>query len=211
MTVVTTPRLQFGRHFPRLIGLAGGVGVGKDTIALTHLRPLGFLSAAFADELKLRAVAEGLCTYEEAWVTKPPAVRTLLQEFGMAKRRERADYWLDALYTKLRLNADRWGPELATYVITDVRFQNEVAFVQRHGGIVLKVHAPERYAANGLTDAQRAHDSERDLDGCDHLCDGILDNDPEHEGSVGVQVQAFLRAAGFLPRRDAAAAFRVGV
>lgn len=187
----------------QLVGLAGEAGSGKDTIARLHLAPLGYVSLGLADRAKINLVAAGAATVEEVFVTKPVHVRQLLQDRLEAERVAdvaggRGVHARGLLADATRA-ALRWGT--TRVAVTDVRHPEDIAVLRDAGAIILKVHAPARVAASGLTDAQRAHPSERALDGRDELFDGILDNDPEYEATVGAQVQAFLRAAGLLPMR----------
>lgn len=180
-----------------LIGLAGGAGVGKDTLAARYFRAYGYLSAALADEIKVRVVASGRATFEEVFVTKPPHIRQLLQEEGTERGRDLygEDYWCNVLEAKLRVNAYRWG-DLRRYVCTDVRFPNEVAWVRRLGGRVFKIDAPTRYASNGMTDEARRHRSERALDGYDEY-DETIRNDPADVDTVEAQVRRLMRKPGY--------------
>jgi len=111
---------------PRLIGLAGYAGSGKDTAA-DVLVGLGYQRRAFAGALKDLATRIG-------WDgQKDDAGRKLLQELGVGARDILgADVWVNALMATLE------GPS----VITDVRFPNEVAAIADHGGITLRIVRP---------------------------------------------------------------------
>lgn len=126
---------------PRLIGLAGYAGSGKDTAA-DVLVGLGYERRAFAGALKDLATRIG-------WDgRKDEAGRRLLQELGVAARDILgADVWVNALMATLE------GPS----VICDVRFPNEVAAIADHGGIVVRIVRP------GVTPAL-GHVSETALD-----------------------------------------------
>lgn len=174
-----------------VIGLAGGAGVGKDTIALKYLKPMGFMPIALADEIKYKVVARGDATYEEVFITKPPKMRTLLQEEGTERGRNvfGEEYWMDQLFARIGYYNVRWGWD--KFVVTDLRFPNEVAGVQSRGGKVFQIIAPQRYAANGMTDAARQHPSERSLDGFTAY-DGVIHNDLGEEASVQRQIDNLL-------------------
>ena len=111
---------------PRLIGLAGYAGSGKDTAA-DVLVGLGYQRRAFAGALKDLATRIG-------WDgQKDDAGRKLLQELGVGARDILgADVWVNALMATLE------GPS----VICDVRFPNEVAAIADHGGITLRIVRP---------------------------------------------------------------------
>jgi len=111
---------------PRLVGLAGYAGSGKDTAA-DVLEGLGYQRRAFAGALKDLATRIG-------WDgRKDDAGRQLLQELGVGCREVLgADVWVQALMSTLT------GPS----VIVDVRFPNEVDAIADHGGIVLRIVRP---------------------------------------------------------------------
>lgn len=183
----------------KVVALAGESGVGKSTLARLHFRPLGYLDVALADELKVRAIATGVATYEDVYVgTKPPAVRTWLQEEGTERGRAvfGEDVWCRALFARLRKAEEDWGAD--QFVITDVRFPNEARYVREQGGIVLRVDAPRRASANALNSTQRQHASETALASLTNEdFDGVLFNDLGDEATVAWQVQAHLYIARF--------------
>lgn len=118
---------------PRLVGIAGYAGSGKDTAA-DVLVELGWQRAAFAGALKELAGRIGWDGH------KDEAGRRLLQELGVAARDVLgADVWVNALMGTL--------PQRA--VITDVRFVNEVNAILDHGGLVVRVVRPGNVPANG--------------------------------------------------------------
>ena len=175
-----------------IIGLAGRAGSGKNYVATTHIVPLGFSEIALADEMKVRAVALGVATYDEAFRTKPPHVRKWLQEEGTERGRALfgEDCWCRALAARVRLMQDRWG--IHDFVVTDVRFPNEARFLREQlGGFVLKILAPTRVAMSSVTDEQRRHSSEESVDSLDSV-DGILRNDVGDAPWVGRHVDAFV-------------------
>ena len=66
-----------------IIALSGRIGSGKDFIYNQYLFPLGYRKFALADHFKIWIVGQGLATYEEVFITKPPKVRHLLQQAGI--------------------------------------------------------------------------------------------------------------------------------
>lgn len=180
-----------------IIGLSGGAGTGKDYLAEHYARPQGFQPIALADEIKVRVVASGRATWEEVFKTKPPHVRTLLQEEGTERGRNvyGENYWIDVLWARLLTARERWG--MTRWVVTDVRFPNEVTAVQAIGGKVFRIVAPKRYQNNGMTEAARQHPSERALDGFVGF-DGWVLNDPEYALTVGPTFLDLLHEAGYI-------------
>jgi hypothetical protein len=149
----------------KLVGLTGKAGAGKDWCYQTVFRPLGYLQWGFAWPLKQLLIAAGEVTWDEAYVTKPPAVRERLQRFGTEEGRDRfgADYWLR--------HADAWLKTLASAGVpgvcfTDCRFPNEFDFVRARGGKVVRmVHGAGRHYPLAGTIAA-AHSSETAGDAC---------------------------------------------
>lgn len=179
----------------QIIGLSGGAGTGKDYIHESVLRPLGFWRVSFADHFKNWMVGQGLGTYEEIHITKPPHVRKLLQQEGTKLREELGpDIWTNTLGVWMKHWNRTWG--LDKFCITDVRFPNEVEFVQSMGGKVARILAPNRYADNGMDEASRSHLSERALDDYEGF-DWVLLNDYE-DYDLREQVFACLLEHGYV-------------
>ncbi len=124
----------------RIIGLVGAAGAGKDTVADHLVAEHGFVKVAFADALREMAaeinpiVGLDMCDdpalyndviwsigYNNAKVLFPE-IRRFLQATGVAVRNIDPDFWVKALEKRLTWEHD--------VVISDVRFANELAFVQ---------------------------------------------------------------------------------
>lgn len=188
----------------QLIGLSGKAGTGKNYLARQFLAPHGFRESALADEIKTRGVALGIGTYDEMFHAKPEHVREWLQQEGTERGRDRygVDVWINALLARLTRVEETWG--IGTFVITDVRFPNEVEVIQAHGGRVFRIEAPERAAASSIPEALRTHASEIALDDYEHF-DGWLFNDPIYAHTVDWQLHMLLLRSGILdevPRFD---------
>lgn len=123
-----------------IVGFAGRAGSGKNAAAAAT----GLPAFAFADPLRamLREmnplVGESrLSDYLQAlgWEGAKranPEVRRLLQRLGMSARAEISpDVWVRALERRIEAS----GSLVAA--ISDVRFPNEVAWIQEHGGKVI--------------------------------------------------------------------------
>lgn len=133
-----------------IIGLMGLAGAGKDTAA-DHLEAVhGFARYAFADPmrtmLEAMLVDAGLdyaYMYEPALKEQPiPGIghsyRHLAQTLGTEWGRQQlgTDFWLNLAGLNLGLPH---APIHDRIVITDVRFPNEAAWIQQHGGKVLRI------------------------------------------------------------------------
>jgi hypothetical protein len=161
-----------------LIGLAGYARSGKDTIGKI-LVERGFQRVAFADKLREFALAIDPIIWDrprfrlsdvvevEGWegAKENPEVRSLLQRLGTEAGRNilGEDVWVNAAL----------DIPPGDYVITDVRFPNELEAIRSRGGQVWLVSRPGYGPING-------HPSETALSGCrfDHvICN---DFDIEH-------------------------------
>jgi hypothetical protein len=136
-----------------LIGFAGYKESGKDSAASFAIEEHGFTRVAFADVIK--RVAENinpyvvyednhpvhLCDYLE-WIgwdweaaKKNHSIRQFLNNLGIAIRNEDSDFWLRAAGVFQAL-------EEGDVVVTDVRFPNELAYIENLGGTVVRVTRP---------------------------------------------------------------------
>lgn len=161
---------------PRLIGLTGAAGAGKDTVA-QFIAAYGYHVTAFAEPIK-RKLADRFGFPYEDWDDRE-AKEVCLAWFGRSalhadgqwfSRRSWAQ-WLGTDFAREVFGHDCWLhamerrlPELyakapGRVVITDVRFDNEAAFIRNRGGEVWHIIRP---AAQPIPEA--AHISERGVD-----------------------------------------------
>lgn len=176
-----------------IIALSGKLGSGKDFIYNQYLKPMGYHRWALADHFKIWIVGCGRATYEEVFQTKPPHVRHLLQQEGTENGRNifGKDIWLDVAFAWMTHLGQTWNIE--NFCITDVRFPNEVEYVQRHHGKVFRIIAPMREHLSGATKEARNHISETALDDYPlNTYDALLYNDPTQEATVGYQIKNLL-------------------
>ncbi len=179
-----------------LVGLTGYARAGKDTAAGALLDG-EWTRMAFADGVRDLALAIDpwvMCeddSYEgerlSTWITDHgwdgakalPNIRGLLQTIGKAVRDTvgpRA--WVEALENRW------WAANRPDTVITDVRYPNEGAWIQRNGGIVIRIDRPGVGPVNG-------HESETLVDAV--VADAVVVND-------GPPVQLQDRVAGLVQR-----------
>lgn len=161
-----------------VVGIAGKAGSGKDYLAEHYFERQGYKRLSFAWLLKWVAIAQNRCTWEEAFHTKPAPVRQMLQDVGNGWRADIDPFvWVRGLDAVARTLSVYHGA--TKFVIADVRFPNELLAVRQLNGECLRIHAPTRVAANGLTEAQRQDISEIALDTTpDTEFDMIVHNDP---------------------------------
>jgi hypothetical protein len=181
------------QHF-KVIGISGKAGSGKDYITQHYLRPLGYRQFSLAWHFKIWIAGTGQATYDEVFNTKPPHIRKLLQEEGTERGRNvyGPNVWCDVATAWMQLLSETWGED--KFVFPDIRFPNEVEFIQKLGGKCYRVVAPEREALNKLTPEARLHISETALDGYKGF-DGIIHNNPSFTETVRAQVRGLLEEA----------------
>lgn len=135
-----------------IIGIAGRALHGKDTIGKVLVEHYGYQRIAFADKVRELALAinpplghsyygsrvvEPLATIvnRHGWdnAKKIPQVREFLQNLGEGARQVLGEWvWISPLFSIM----DFWDDN---YVITDVRYQNQVTAIRTNGGKVWRV------------------------------------------------------------------------
>lgn len=146
---------------PRVIGLAGKSGCGKDT-AGKFFKQFGYHRIAFADALK-REFAEVSCSppqtidmYLEAMDNQKIYWRKKLQDHGMMRREQDYDYWIkqSGLLT-----------QEGRIIVTDVRFINEINAIHALDGVVVYL-----FKLGQECDDKHVSESLRPID-CDRICE----------------------------------------
>lgn len=169
----------------RIIGISGKAGSGKDYIAENYIKKLfpNSLTLAFADQIKINCMVKYNLSVEEVYGNKTQKVREQLQQEGTENGRDMIDADIWCKYLKAWIDMYRYKNNIETFIITDVRFENEAKFIQQLGGVVIRVHAPkrnaERYILENLNKQQLEHSSETSLDTF-HF-EHIIYNDPEND------------------------------
>lgn len=141
-----------------IIGLAGPAGSGKDTVAEMIQRMYGYKRIAFAHTLKNMLAIAGMPEpereFKEALLPGLPfswrqAAQTLGTEWG---RSLDPDLWV-------KLTMMNMEKHPGNYVISDVRFPNEVKAIHAQGGVVVHI----RGRKTNLTSSAAGHASEVSL------------------------------------------------
>ncbi|KKL87298.1 hypothetical protein LCGC14_1936090 [marine sediment metagenome] len=132
-----------------LIGLSGKKRVGKDTaghyLELVH----DFSRIAFADDLKKFAKKLG-------WNNqKDDRGRRFLQDLGMVARQYDSNIWANLAFQRILKIHRQTGQN--DFVVTDMRFLNEVNRVKQEGGIVIRITREDEISDD-------THASETELD-----------------------------------------------
>jgi len=130
-----------------LIGVSGKKRSGKDTFA-NRLTEEGYKKYSLADPMKEAAKTifgwsdrhmggEKKEKVDSFWDVTP---REVLQKMGTDMFRDTfgTDIWLKSMERKINTYLPR------NVVVPDLRFPNEVAWVRRHGGQVIRIDASER-------------------------------------------------------------------
>lgn len=123
-----------------LVGLCGYSKVGKDALAKELQNYERF---AFADVLKkeVTKMLEKIGIEADLWGEDKEFWRDFLVFWGRKRRQIDRDYWIKQLIMNMGSLEDR------RIIITDVRYPNEVRFIQSHG-IVLGLDRPGYKPAN---------------------------------------------------------------
>lgn len=142
-----------------IIGIAGFIGSGKDTIADYLIRFKGFRRMSYAEPLKDaissifgwdRELLEGNTKYSREWRDeldpwwserldiKHLTPRWVLQQWGteVGRRAFHDDIWIASIENKLRNTKDN-------IVISDCRFPNEIKSIKKMNGITIRVRRGE--------------------------------------------------------------------
>lgn len=152
-----------------LYGFGGYKGSGKDTAASVLVAEYGFTRFAFADKVKdlLLAVNPVIYTVDSG---RPVRLRTIVDGVGWdaAKRLHSevrrslqaiategcrdlfgADFWVNQLANQ----RDNWSDPDSRYVISDVRFDNEIDFIKDNGGTLIWVYRPDTASDGHLSES----------------------------------------------------------
>lgn len=130
-----------------VLGLSSRAGGGKNHIAekilLPLLPPKNTMVVALADHFKIDAVAKDRCPYERVFIQKDEDTRRALQYRGTEDGRLKygEDIWIRTLEAWMRAHYERG---VQRFIITDVRFPNELEWVHSLGGKVFRIVAPNR-------------------------------------------------------------------
>jgi len=119
-----------------------------------------------------------------------PTPRTLLQTIGTEVARNiHPDIWIKAIKTTIEQYKDTDSPKLV-FIINDVRFGNEAAFIEQEGGSVLRIAKTSETST-----FEDRHSSEIALDG--YLFENVILN-TKSMGFFGTNIRRFLVTIGLL-------------
>lgn len=111
----------------------------------------------FADALKM------ICEKCYGWIPgdKGPVGRTILQKVGAEFRRNREECWVNIVKEIAR------GTDAEYVLVPDCRYKNEVLGFMEFVSYAIRIERPN--FDNGLTESQKAHISETDLDNYEYF------------------------------------------
>ena len=124
-----------------IIGLCGYSKVGKDSLC-TELQ--NYDRFAFADVLKqeVTTMLKQVGIEADLWGENKEEWRDMLVFWGRKRRSLDRDYWIKQMYVRLA------PMEKKRVCVTDIRYPNEVRWVQKHHGLVLGIDRPGYGPAN---------------------------------------------------------------
>lgn len=132
-----------------LIGITGRARSGKDTVANFIVAAIGGYRYSFADPIRAMLATLGVDMSDPYWQARKeepiPALgvspRRMMQTLGTEWGRQliNPDLWLIMAHQRLLQS----GPGM---VIPDVRFDNEAAWIRKHGGRIIHVFRPDAKA-----------------------------------------------------------------
>lgn len=147
-----------------ITGISGHMGSGKSTVAQHIAEQSDFREDSFAHSLRLVMSAITSIPIEETYSVedKNKMIPLLgitrgrfLQDIGMLFRQYRENIWVESVQLRWMAN------HKDNLLLSDVRFPNEVAFVESNGGSVLRL---ERDVIDNGDTRDKNHSSETSLD-----------------------------------------------
>jgi phosphomevalonate kinase len=177
-----------------IIGVSGKLGSGKNYIVSNLIIPVlkelnkNYLEISFADQIKVNVMTKKGIRFNDIYVKKTSETRRLLQIEGTEEGRNSslgADIWVKYLDNWITVFNNR---NIDVFIVPDCRFKNELDYIKKHCGIVVKVVAPVRNQTrleeeskgdHQIMEKLRTHRSECDLDEIkDTEYDLVITNDP---------------------------------
>ena len=164
------------------------MGTGKDYFVENYIKPYienslkeKCLILSLADMIKVNLMVHHDINLKELYGNKSPEIRKLLQLEGTEKGRNvfGDDIWIKYVKAWGELYMSRG---IKYIIIPDIRFKNELEFIKNNGGIIFRMHAPNRNEIRLRKESKdeemyqqiKNHQSETELD--DFKFDIIVNN-----------------------------------
>lgn len=185
-------------------GFCGKLGTGKNYVAeklfIAQLPAKATMVMAMADQIKINCCVKDRIPFENLFGEKTESSRKLLQKRGTEEGRDvyGEDIWIRYIDNWIKVYASRG---IERFIITDLRFPNEIAWCKSIGGKVIGIVAPQRNfdrlqkeAKGDPNKAQEIarHSSEASFEIMIDHCDCIINNDYADAPTVNQQIQIFL-------------------
>lgn len=124
-----------------ILGICGYSKVGKDTLCEMLQN---YERHAFADVLKqqVTTMLKQIGIEADLWGEDKEDWRDMLVFWGRKMRSRDRDYWVKQLYRRIGPDDDK------RVCITDVRYVNEVRWIQKQGGLIIGIERPGYGPAN---------------------------------------------------------------
>lgn len=136
---------------PRVVGIAGLAGAGKDTLAAHLVAKYGFVRRALADPIKelLNEFFEWDMMDWDSRIWKEAPILAQYRSTGQEYSPRQLAQWLGTEVGRRTFGVDCWVNLLDDYlnekagglsvVVPDIRFANEARYIKQAGGIVIEV------------------------------------------------------------------------
>jgi FMN phosphatase YigB (HAD superfamily) len=172
-----------------IYGFSGRLGAGKNYVSENIFAPLltpkKTIFVALANHFKVDAINKEGLEFNKVYGKKDEHTRITLQRLGTEEGRDKygENIWVNLLDTWITL-FEQQGFERV--IIQDVRFPNELDYINSKGGTSFRIVANQRTTdqyqreaeANGTSaDAIATHRSETSLDGLEDRFNHIINND----------------------------------
>jgi hypothetical protein len=151
---------------PRIIGLTGLAGAGKDTVREILEQDHDFLGIAFATPIRsMLTKLIDLAGADPAYIYDRELKETAIPEIGASYRQLAQtlgtewgrsispDLWTRIAAAQIAKDHNR----SQRYVISDVRFANEAAWVREQGGEIWRIVRPDATAVRDHASEHHAH------------------------------------------------------
>lgn len=163
---------------PKIIAFTGLICSGKDFAAQQFINKLKYRKIGFADPLKEEVAKRFGVTVGDIELEKD-LYRSALQELGEGKRQDDENYWV-------RIHHDTFFslPENQPVVVTDLRYPNELRYLQALDALIVSVRVDEAVRRKRIlrrypltTEEELNHTSERQIIPAHFKLDGELDRE----------------------------------
>jgi len=171
----------------KVIGFSGKLGTGKDYIIRNYFVPylkknnIPFLILGFADQIKVTGMAEHNLDPEKVFGVRDDKTRATMQALGteLGRNVKGKDIWVRYMKSWMDLHYHHNG--INVFICNDVRFIEELEFIQSMKGKIIRIHAPIRNYQRIIAEKISSHDhsSETALDTYKKF-DEIIYNDPDN-------------------------------